>query len=107
MYVLLLHLVLVCQDTLTFFQVSAAILSIIIGWLSDRYKNRGIPIMCTVPLGIAGFFMLALVPENRPAVKYGAMYLAAAGIYGFQPLWLAWVCNTKYILSIISTVLAY
>ena len=47
--------------------------------------------MTSVPLGIAGFFMLEFLPQSRPAAKYGALYLAASGIYAFLPLWLAWV----------------
>jgi MFS-type transporter involved in bile tolerance (Atg22 family) len=71
--------------------VAAALFSIFVGWASDRYKNRGIAIFASVPLGIIGFFMLVLVPADKPAVTYGAMYLAASGIYAYQPIWLAWV----------------
>lgn len=73
----------------------ACIFSIFIGYLSDHYQKRGILIISSVPLGIAGFFMLEFLPASMPAAKYGALYLAASGIYAFLPLWLAWVriCN--------------
>jgi len=71
--------------------VCACIFSIIIGWLSDRYKKRAILIIASAPLGIVGFFMLRFIPLNNPGAKYGALYLAATGLYAFLPLWLAWV----------------
>lgn len=77
--------------------VSACIFSICIGYLSDRYKKRAILIIASAPLGVIGFFMLEFLPLSRPAAKYGALYLAATGLYSFLPLWLAWVsCVNKH-----------
>lgn len=35
--------------------------------------------------------MLEFLPNDRPAAKYGALYLAATGLYSFVPIWLTWV----------------
>ncbi|KEF60355.1 uncharacterized protein A1O9_01915 [Exophiala aquamarina CBS 119918] len=67
--------------------------SIAVGYLSDRYKQRALPIICTAPFAIAGFFMLEFLPNDRPAAKYGALYLAATGLYAFVPIWLTWAVN--------------
>ncbi|KAL4956290.1 major facilitator superfamily domain-containing protein [Aspergillus filifer] len=73
--------------------VAACILSIIIGYISDYYKTRGYLILLTAPLGIAGLAMLLFLPASMPSAKYGALYLAAPGIYSFVPLWLTWAVN--------------
>lgn len=75
--------------------VAACIFSILIGWLSDRYKKRAYLIIASAPLGIIGFFMLRFLPNDNPSAKYGALYLAATGLYSFLPLWLAWVCSPQ------------
>ncbi|KAE8165438.1 hypothetical protein BDV40DRAFT_286183 [Aspergillus tamarii] len=76
-------------------QVAAAAcaISIVVGYISDRYQNRGWVIFATVPFGIAGMGMLEFLPASMPGGKYGALYLAAPGIYAFLPLWLAWAVN--------------
>ncbi|KAH8801420.1 hypothetical protein F5884DRAFT_513905 [Xylogone sp. PMI_703] len=58
-------------------------------------ESLALPIMLNVPLGIAGFFMLEFLPENRPGAKYGALFLAASGTYAFLPIWLAWAVNNS------------
>lgn len=72
-------------------QAVACVFSIFVGWLSDRYKKRALVIMTTAPFAIAGFFMLEFLPNDRPSAKYGALYLAATGLYSFVPIWLTWV----------------
>ncbi|KAL4778153.1 major facilitator superfamily domain-containing protein [Aspergillus varians] len=73
--------------------VAACILSIIVGYISDRYHTRGWLIFLTAPIGIAGLGMLEFLPASRPGAKYGALYLAAPGIYAFLPLWITWAVN--------------
>ncbi|KAE8369943.1 major facilitator superfamily domain-containing protein [Aspergillus caelatus] len=72
---------------------AACAISIVVGYISDRYQNRGWVIFATVPFGIAGMGMLEFLPASMPGAKYGALYLAAPGIYAFLPLWLAWAVN--------------
>lgn len=69
----------------------ACFFSIGVGYISDRYKKRALVIICTAPFSIAGFFMLEFLPNDRPGAKYGALYLAATGLYAFVPIWLTWV----------------
>jgi hypothetical protein len=38
--------------------------------------------------------MLEFLPASNPGAKYGALYLAAPGIYAFLPLWLTWAVNS-------------
>ncbi|KAF7617477.1 hypothetical protein AFLA_006400 [Aspergillus flavus NRRL3357] len=72
---------------------AACVISIVVGYVSDRYHSRGWVIFATVPFGIAGMGMLEFLPTSMPGAKYGALYLAAPGIYAFLPLWLAWAVN--------------
>ncbi|KAL5341375.1 major facilitator superfamily domain-containing protein [Aspergillus crustosus] len=73
--------------------VAACIFSILIGYLSDHYQTRGWLILATAPLGIAGVGMLEFLPASMPGAKYGALYLAAPGIFAFNPLWITWAVN--------------
>ncbi|KAE8345113.1 hypothetical protein BDV24DRAFT_148533 [Aspergillus arachidicola] len=74
-------------------KAAACAISIVVGYISDRYHSRGWVIFATVPFGIAGMGMLEFLPTSMPGAKYGALYLAAPGIYAFLPLWLAWAVN--------------
>ncbi|OJJ62819.1 hypothetical protein ASPSYDRAFT_86470 [Aspergillus sydowii CBS 593.65] len=73
--------------------VAACIFSIIVGYISDRYHTRGWLILLTAPIGITGLGMLLFLPASNPGAKYGALYLAAPGIYAFLPLWITWAVN--------------
>ncbi|KAL4936769.1 hypothetical protein BDV06DRAFT_216414 [Aspergillus oleicola] len=73
--------------------VAACILSIIVGYISDKFKTRGYAILLTAPLGISGLALLLFLPSSNPSAKYGALYLAAPGIYSFIPLWITWAVN--------------
>ncbi|KAL2826340.1 major facilitator superfamily domain-containing protein [Aspergillus pseudoustus] len=73
--------------------VAACLLSILTGYISDKYRLRGPLILSTAPLGIAGTALLLFLPDSQPSAKYGALYLAAPGIYAFLPLWITWAVN--------------
>ncbi|KAE8350320.1 major facilitator superfamily domain-containing protein [Aspergillus coremiiformis] len=72
---------------------AACAISIVVGYISDRYQTRGWVIFATAPFGIAGMGMLEFLPASMPGAKYGALYLTAPGIYAVLPLWLAWAVN--------------
>lgn len=68
----------------------AAILTVVVGYHSDKHKRRGIYNMYLAPLGIAGFIML--IALKGPAVQYGT-FLGALGIYASIPTTIAWRAN--------------
>ncbi|KAL3459359.1 major facilitator superfamily domain-containing protein [Aspergillus heterothallicus] len=72
---------------------AACFLSILTGFISDHHRTRGPLILLTAPLGIAGTALLLFLPDSLPGAKYGALYLAAPGIYAFLPLWITWAVN--------------
>lgn len=80
-------------------QAVACVLSISLGWLSDRYRSRSLVIISCAPLAAAGFFMLEFLPASRPWAKYGAVYLALPPLYASLPIWMTWVSGSLLDLS--------
>ena len=71
--------------------VLAAILTVVVGFWSDRLNQRGIFNMCLAPIGMAGFVML--IASTNPIVQYIGTFLGAIGIYPSVSLTIAWVAN--------------
>ncbi|OIW32769.1 MFS general substrate transporter [Coniochaeta ligniaria NRRL 30616] len=69
----------------------AAIVTVAVGFASDKHKKRGIYNMCLAPIGIAGFVML--IATNKPGVQYAGTFLGAIGIYASIPITIAWIAN--------------
>jgi sugar phosphate permease len=69
----------------------AAILTIVVGYWSDRSKKRGLFNLCVAPIGITGFIML--IASDNPAVQYAGTFLGAMGIYPTIPVIIAWIAN--------------
>ncbi|PHH59997.1 hypothetical protein CDD81_2201 [Ophiocordyceps australis] len=69
----------------------AAILTIGVGFWSDRIQRRGIFNMGCAIIGVAGFVML--MSTTNPAVQYAGTFLGACGIYPSISLTIAWVAN--------------
>jgi MFS family permease len=66
-------------------------MTILVGWLADRYKQRGIFNITISLLGIIGF---ALQLANvAPHVKYAGTCLGAMGIYPCIANTISWVSN--------------
>lgn len=63
--------------------VPAAVLTVVVAYLSDRLKWRGPCILMCLPLPIAGY-ILAIRATNDYA-RYAAVFLMAAGIYPSGP----------------------
>ena len=57
--------------------VLAAITTILAGWLSDKYQQRGIFVMALSLVGTLGYLMNLVT--NIPGVNYTGLFLAAAG----------------------------
>lgn len=70
---------------------AAAILTITIGYVADRTRQRGLCNICTSVLGIIGFSML--IGSSRPGVQYAGTFLAALGIYPCIANTITWVAN--------------
>ena len=70
---------------------AAAILTIVIGYVADRTRQRGLCNILTSLMGIIGFSML--IGSSRPGVQYGGTFLAALGIYPCISNTITWMAN--------------
>lgn len=70
---------------------AAAILTVAVGWLADRTRQRGFCNMGVSLIGIAGFCML--LGSEKPGVKYAGTFLGALGIYPAVPNTISWASN--------------
>ncbi|KAG5928395.1 hypothetical protein E4U53_002680 [Claviceps sorghi] len=69
----------------------AAVLTVVVGFWSDRMQRRGVFIMGSAVIATAGFVML--MASTVPAVQYVGTFLGAMGIYPAISLTIAWVAN--------------
>ncbi|KAI1166900.1 major facilitator superfamily domain-containing protein [Nemania serpens] len=70
---------------------AAALLTVIIGFVADRTRQRGLCNIVVSVIGIVGFILL--IASNNPAVKYAATFLGALGIYPCIANTITWVAN--------------
>lgn len=93
----------------------AATMTIVVGYVGDRTRQRGILNMITVSIGIVGFVMvcldlhcrptisrsfgsdankcLQLIASDNPQIQYAGTFLGAVGIYPTIPNTLSWCSN--------------
>ncbi|KAI9374216.1 major facilitator superfamily domain-containing protein [Aspergillus egyptiacus] len=71
----------------------AAILTVVVAFLSDRVKLRGVIMLFTLPIAIAGYAAIANI--NDAHVKYGMTFLMATGMYASVPCILVWNSNNS------------
>jgi hypothetical protein len=71
--------------------VCAAVLTIAIGFIADRTKQRGLCNIFVSLLGIAGFAMQ--LASQKPHIKYAGTFLGALGIYPCIANTISWVSN--------------
>ncbi|KAG5934988.1 hypothetical protein E4U60_003421 [Claviceps pazoutovae] len=69
----------------------AAVLTVVVGFLSDRFQRRGVFVMGCAVVAALGFVML--ISSTNPAVQYAGTFLGAMGIYPPIPLTVVWVSN--------------
>ncbi|PPJ60577.1 hypothetical protein CBER1_08146 [Cercospora berteroae] len=69
----------------------AACVTVFIGWLADRTKQRGFCTLGISCLAVAGFSML--LASGKPHVQYAATFLGAMGIYPALPNNITWAAN--------------
>lgn len=73
----------------------AAIMTLVVAFSSDRLKLRGPIMLCTMPIAIIGYGVIANIGDNFPRVKYGMTIMMATGIYSSVPPVLAWLSNNS------------
>ncbi|KAL1873995.1 hypothetical protein VTK73DRAFT_646 [Phialemonium thermophilum] len=71
----------------------AAVITVIIAFISDRMKVRGIIMLFTLPIAIVGYAVIANVTNAK--VKYGMTFLMATGLYSSVPPVLGWLSNNS------------
>ncbi|KAK6077234.1 major facilitator superfamily transporter [Seiridium cupressi] len=71
----------------------AAVCTVIVAFLSDRLRIRGIIMLFTLPIAIIGYAVIANVSD--PHVKYGMTFLMATGMYCSVPPVLGWLSNNS------------
>lgn len=71
--------------------VAACVMTIAIGYLADRHKQRGIYMIGGCLIAIVGFVML--ISTHKPHVQYAGTFFAACGIYPNVPMGVAWNGN--------------
>jgi hypothetical protein len=69
----------------------AALLTITVGYIADRTRQRGLCNIFVSFFGIVGFSML--MGAKSPHVRYAGIYLGAMGIYPIVANTIAWVAN--------------
>ena len=67
--------------------------SVIISFVSDRLRLRGVIMLFTLPIAIVGYAVIANVRTSQ--VKYGMTFLMATGMYGSIPCILVWNSNNS------------
>jgi hypothetical protein len=70
---------------------AAAVLTVAIGFVADRTRQRGLCNILVSLLGVAGFSML--LGSDQPAVQYAGTFLGALGIYPCISNTISWVAN--------------
>lgn len=71
--------------------VLAAIFTIVIGYIADRTRQRGLCNIFTSAIGIVGFVML--IAGNSAGVRYAGTFLGAFGIYPCIANTISWTSN--------------
>lgn len=69
----------------------AAFLTVIAAYVSDKYKIRGPIMLAFLPLSIIGYAVIGHTTDLR--LKYGMLFLMAAGLYPSVPPVLVWLSN--------------
>ncbi|KDR77102.1 hypothetical protein GALMADRAFT_428725 [Galerina marginata CBS 339.88] len=67
--------------------------SLIVAYLSDRYKTRAIPLASVLLLSVAGY--ATYLASTNKHTSYGALYLMVPGIYATTPVIAAWLSNNS------------
>ena len=69
----------------------AAVFTVLIGWIADRTKQRGLCNIIMSIFGIVGFSML--LGSGKPGIQYAGTFLGAMGIYPCIANTISWASN--------------
>lgn len=75
----------------------ACVATVIVAFVSDRLKVRGIIMLCTLPIAIIGYAAIANISSSPShyRTKYGMTFLMATGLYSSVPPVLVWISNNS------------
>ncbi|KAJ5910304.1 hypothetical protein N7504_004947 [Penicillium tannophilum] len=71
----------------------AAVVTVIVAFISDRLHLRGVVMLFTLPIAIIGYAVIANI--DSPRVQYGMTFLMATGQYASVPCILVWMSNNS------------
>ena len=71
--------------------VAAAVLTVAVGYIADRTRQRGLCNIVVSLIGVVGFSML--IGSDRPGGQYAGTFLGALGIYPCISNTITWVAN--------------
>ncbi|KAJ5151758.1 hypothetical protein N7492_010053 [Penicillium capsulatum] len=71
----------------------ASVVTVIVAFLSDRLRLRGVLMLFTLPIAIVGYAVIANI--DNPKVQYGMTFLMATGQYASVPCILVWMSNNS------------
>jgi hypothetical protein len=66
---------------------------VVVAFLSDRLKLRGVLMLFTLPIAIAGYAAIGNISDAH--IKYGMTFLMATGMYASVPCILVWNSNNS------------
>jgi hypothetical protein len=69
------------------------IFTVVVAFLSDRLKLRGVLMLFTLPIAIAGYAAIGNISDAH--IKYGMTFLMATGMYASVPCILVWNSNNS------------
>ncbi|KAM0706407.1 hypothetical protein Q7P35_005733 [Cladosporium inversicolor] len=69
----------------------AVIVVMTVSWLADKYRVRGLPVMCQGLFGIIGLCMTGFL--NSPVPRYIGTFLGYAGAIGLVVTSMSWMAN--------------
>ncbi|KAI1075900.1 major facilitator superfamily transporter [Whalleya microplaca] len=71
----------------------AAVVTVGVAFTSDYLRKRGPVMLCTMPIAIIGYAVIANVDDSR--VKYGMTFMMATGLFCSVPPVLGWLSNNS------------
>ncbi|KAF8963255.1 MFS general substrate transporter [Flammula alnicola] len=67
--------------------------TLLLAYVSDKYKTRFVPLVVVCTLAVAGYAMFFVAESKHMA--YGALYLMVPGVYARTPVISAWISNNS------------